>query len=100
MTRRNKAKIGDETRGDVWDRLWEYLESDDGGSIVYAYRIDREGRPEKPYLLRYPASPLVPGLLLDECGGGDFLVLIRKGRTMLFRGTVSVGTPIVVGSGR
>lgn len=79
---------------DTWDRLWTCLEEADGASVAYVYRLDDSGNTQKPYLLRYPAWPALPGILRDEHNGGDFKILIRRGREMIFSGKVSVGVPL------
>lgn len=79
---------------DTWDRLWTCLEEADGASVAYVYRLDASGNTQKPYLLRYPAWPTLPSILRDEHGGGDFKILIRRGRKMVFSGKISVGVPL------
>lgn len=83
--------------GDTWDKLWSHLEAGNGASVVYVYRLDAKNQSQKPYLLRYSARPQLPEILRDEYGGGDFLILIRRGRKMTFRGKISIAAPPLKG---
>ena len=83
--------------GDTWDKLWSLLEAGDGAAVVYVYRLDAEDQSQKPYLLRYSARPQLPEVLRDRYGGGDFLILIRRGRKMVFRGKISIAASPVKG---
>jgi hypothetical protein len=75
---------------DVWDRLWKVLHDGDRESVVYAYRINAQGEVTKPYLVKCVAWPGLLKMLRDEFGGGDFLLLIKSGRTMKFSGRIAV----------
>jgi hypothetical protein len=75
---------------DVWDRLWHVLHDGDRESVVYAYRINARGEVMKPYLVKCSAWPGFVTMLRDEFGGGDFLLLIKSGRTMTFSGRIAV----------
>ena len=81
---------------DVWDRLWRILHEEDRNSVVYAYRINARGEVTKPYLVKSAARPEVVNMLRDEFGGGDFLLLIKSGRTMKFSGRIAVVETAVV----
>ena len=95
--------LGRKTRQDApiplntWDILWEKLEESDGMSTAYVYRLDAQDKPQKPYLLRCGAWPGLPATLRDEHGGGSFLIMIRRGRKMVFTGTVSIEAAHVKG---
>ena len=69
-----------------WSHLHKILNQEDIDLDVYVYRLDSRGRRQKPYLLRtYPYHGLLE-TLRDDYGGGDFSILIRDGRTMVFAG--------------
>ena len=74
----------------VWEKLWRVLDSNDHEAIVYVYRLDSHGKAIKPCLLKCDAWPGLPEMLRDEFNGGDFKVLIRKSRTMIFSGKIGI----------
>jgi hypothetical protein len=76
---------------DVWERLDLYLDRPKQGMLLYVYRLDALEKPIKPYLLCCSPYPDLLEDLRDVHGGGDFRILIREGRTMIFRGDISIG---------
>ena len=60
---------------------------------VYVYRLTSDGLPAGSYIWRGPATPELPEILRDELRGGDFRVLIRKKRQMVFGGNIAVEVP-------
>ena len=78
---------------DVWDRLWSLLYANDYSQVAYVYRINAMGMAQKPHLCKLEASSDLPDVLRDHFGGGEFKILIRKGRMMTFSGTISIGPP-------
>jgi hypothetical protein len=79
---------------DTWDRFWEILYEADDATVVYIYRLDRNGKPIKPCLGRFIAWGGLPAMPRDEHGGGKFKILVRKGRTMVLSGFISIGVPL------
>ncbi len=79
---------------DIWDRLWAYLAASHLRDVVYVYRIDEDGRPIRPYLLRSHATEELPYILRDKYGGGAFKILIRRGKKMLLSGRIAIERPI------
>ena len=74
----------------VWERLWRILDLRDKEAVVYVYRLNSNGEPMKPCLLKCEAWPGLPSMLRDEYGGGEFKLLIRKNRTMIFSGEICI----------
>ena len=74
----------------VWEKLWRILDLRDEEAIVYVYRLDSHGMAIKPYLLTCEAWPGLPSMLRDEYAGGEFKLLIRKNRTMIFSGKLGI----------
>ena len=72
------------------DKLAWLLNLEDPTHVVYAYRLDENEKPVKPYCLRDQASFDVLDRLSNEFGGGDFKLIIRKGRCMLFSGSLGI----------
>jgi hypothetical protein len=79
---------------DTWDKFWEILYEADDATVVYVYRLDQNGKPIKPCLGRFIAWGGLPAMLRDEHGGGKFKILVRKGRTMVLSGFISIGVSL------
>ncbi len=79
---------------DIWDQFWAYLAASHLRDVVYVYRIDEDGRPIRPYLLRSPATEELPDILRDKYGGGAFQILIRRGKKMLLSGRIAIVRPM------
>jgi len=82
-----------EPRLDVWDRLEIVMQEQNYERIVYVYRLDERGTPIKPYLVKLFADRDLLDNLRDRFKGGDFRLLIREGRKLIFSGEVSVYSP-------
>ena len=75
----------------TWNRLYALLAQDDWDQTVYIYRVGRLGRKIKPFLAKWAMhSDLIEGIR-DEFGAGEFHLMIRHGKTMLFTGTIALG---------
>jgi hypothetical protein len=68
----------------VWQRFSEVLEYDRDEQTAYVYRVDAHGKPVKPFWLKTWAYPGLEDVLARE--GGEFLVMIRRRRIMVFAG--------------
>ena len=77
----------------TWLRLWAVLDEDDPDQTVYGYRVDQTGQAVKPYLFRWSGHSGLLESIQYQFGAGDYRLLIRKGRKMLFSGYISVGPP-------
>jgi len=77
----------------VWDRLWTLLHTSASSLQVYVYRSDPNGQAIGSFIWRGPACPELPEVLRDVFRGGDFRVLIRQRRRMVFAGNISVERP-------
>lgn len=78
---------------DMWSRLWDILNKDDEDSLVYVYRVREDGKPTCPFILRCRPYPGLLDFLGDEYGGGNFRVLIRRQRHMIFSGKIGIDSP-------
>ena len=76
---------------ETWERLWAVLEQDDFDQTVYGYRVDQAGRAIKPYLFCWHCHFGLLESIRDKFGPGDYRLLIRKGRVMIFSGYISIG---------
>ncbi len=76
----------------IWDRLWTLLYTSPSCLQVYVYRSAPNGQSIGSYIWKGPAFPGLPEVLRDEFRGGDFRVLIRKKRQMVFGGNISIGS--------
>ena len=78
---------------DVWDRL-EYIMSEENYErVVYTYRLGLQGKPIKPYLTKLFADRNLLNTLRDDFGGGEFRLMIREGRKLIFSGEISIYSP-------
>ena len=75
---------------DVEENLFVHLFNENEKQTLYVYRIGPDGRLIKPYLLQTSPYEQVLDRLRDEYGGGDFRIMIRQGRVMVFRGDIAV----------
>jgi hypothetical protein len=71
-----------------WTRFLDALDQDEGDQTAYIYRIDSQGRVIRPFIQKLPANS---ALITHLCGigGGQFRVIIRRGRTMVYSGRVA-----------
>lgn len=76
------------------DRLWRALSTRDPNALAYVYRLDSRGRPIKPYEAKWEALESAEDLLTEihyHLGAGEYRVIVRSGRRMLYSGIVGVG---------
>jgi len=77
----------------TWERLWSALDDPTGIRQVYVYRLGPTVADNRGYIWKGYAWPELPEMLRDKFDGGDFRVLIREGRRMVFSGVISIGAP-------
>lgn len=75
---------------DAFGELMRFLYGEKVEQTLYVYRIGAGGMLTRPYLLRSPPWPDLLEELRDAYGGGDFRILIRVGRKMVFRGDIAI----------
>ena len=75
---------------DIWDALWSVLYSRNYRLVIYVYRLNAEGKPQRPYLLKTAPDPVLLDLLQRQHGGGEFRILVRAGRRMILSGEIAV----------
>jgi hypothetical protein len=76
-----------------WERLYRLLVQDDWDQTVYVYRVDASGKTIKPFLAKWGMHADLLYSLRDEFGSGEYHLMIRQGKTMLFTGTIGVECP-------
>jgi len=81
-----------ETR--MWERLYGLLAQDNWDQTVYVYHVDASGRMTKPYLAKWGMHAGLLDSIRDELGSGEYHLMIRQGKTMLFTGTIGVQRPL------
>lgn len=77
-----------------WERLYRLLAQDNWEQTVYVYRVDASGRMIKPYCAKWGMHEGLLGSIRDEFGSGEYHLMIREGKTMLFTGTIGVERPL------
>jgi hypothetical protein len=75
---------------DAVEVLHDILFRADPHHAVYVYRVDAKGRVLRPYLYKCDPWPGLLETLRDEFGGGDFKIMVRRGRTMVVSAQLSV----------
>jgi len=78
------------------DRLWKALATRDPYALAYVYRLESRGRPIKPYAAKWEAPESAEDLLTGiqyHLGAGEYRIIVRSGRRMLYSGIVGVGSP-------
>ncbi len=78
----------------MWDRLYVLLAKDDDRQTVYGYRLDRFGKAMKPYLFRWYMHDGLLESIRNQYGPGEYRLLIREGRTMVFSGVIGLAAPL------
>jgi len=73
---------------DSHDRLWPILYEGNENDIIYAYRIGPDAHLVKPHLLKSGTYPDFIEGLRDTHGHGNYRLLIRRGRNMIFSGNI------------
>ena len=61
--------------------------------VLYVYRLDSAGNSIKPAILKCGPFSDLQDYLRDKHGGGAFLVMIRRGETMLLSGRIDIAPP-------
>jgi hypothetical protein len=73
--------------------LWRLLDDDDSSLRAYVYRL-QDGQKEKPALfIGTPYYDLVDWLR-DMHGGGEFHIIIRRGKPMELSGILCISAPV------
>ena len=75
----------------VWDRLEPILYERNKNDIIYVYRLGSDNRPIKPYLDKRESSKDFLTWLQGTHGHGEYRLLIRCGREMIFSGNIGIG---------
>ncbi len=75
----------------TWNRLYALLAQDDWEQIVYVYQMDRFGRKLKPFIAKWAMHSNLIESIRYEFGAGEYHLMIRQGKTMLFTGTIGIG---------
>lgn len=75
-----------------WDRLDPILYENNNNDIVYVYRIGADNYAVKPYLARCELCRGFDFLtwLKSTHGGGEYQLLIRRNRKMIFSGYIGI----------
>jgi len=60
---------------------------------AYVYQLE-SGKLVKPYLTKLFADRYLLDTLRDDFGGGDFRLMIRQGRKLIFSGDISICAPV------
>lgn len=77
----------------TWEKLYLLLAEDDCDQTVYGYRVDSLGRVVKPYLFCWYMHDGLLESIRSKYGPGEYRLLIRKGRTMVFGGYICLAGP-------
>lgn len=77
----------------TWDRLYRLLAEDNPDQTVYGYRVNAHGEAQKPYLFCWFMHEDLVANIRDQYGGGEYRLLIREGRQMVFSGTIGIAQP-------
>ena len=77
-----------------WERLYKLLDQDDCEQTVYVYRVDSSRRKITPFLAKWGMHAGLLDSLRDELGTGEYHLMIRQGKTMVFTGTIGVQRPL------
>jgi len=75
------------------DRLFQLMALDDWEQTVYVYRINNAGRTIKPYVAKWGMHSGLLDSIRDDFGTGEYHLMIRHGKTMVFTGTIGVERP-------
>ncbi len=70
------------------------MAQDDWDQTVYVYRVGATGKTIKPYLAKWGMHAGLLDSIRDEFGSGEYHLMIRQGKTMLFTGTIGVERPL------
>ncbi len=75
----------------TWDRFYAVLAQDDWEQIVYVYQMDRFGRKLKPFIAKWAMHSDLIESIRSDFGAGEYHLMIRHGKTMVFTGTIGIG---------
>ena len=78
----------------TWNRLYVLLAQDDWDQTVYIYRVDRSGRTINQFLAKWGMHAGLLDSIRDEFGSGEYYLMIRQGKTMIFTGIIGVQRPL------
>ena len=70
--------------------LYVHLFNENEKQTLYVYRVGPDGQPIKPHLLQTSPYEGLLETLRDGYGGGDFRIMIRVGRKMIYRGDIAI----------
>jgi hypothetical protein len=73
--------------------LWQLLEDRDHRLRAYIYRM-RDKQKIIPAIYSGAPFPDLCDWLRDEHGGGDFHIIIRRGKKMELSGVIGIGVPL------
>ncbi len=77
-----------------WERLYRLLAQDDWDQTVYVYGVDAAGKTTPPYLAKWGMHADLLDSIRDEFGSGEYHLMVRQGKTMIFTGTIGVECPL------
>ncbi len=75
------------------ERLWQLLDDGDPALRMYVYRWTGD-RKNLPALLTSAPFPWLMDVLCDKHRGGDFYIMIRRGKKMELSGIISIELPL------
>jgi hypothetical protein len=75
---------------DSFDLFWPILYEGNENDIIYVYRIGPDAHLVKPYLLKSETYPDFIEWLRDTYGHGNYHLLVRRGRVMIFSGNICI----------
>ena len=77
-----------------WERFYKVVAEDNWEQTVYIYRVDRSGRKIMPFLAKWSMHAGLLDSIRDDFGSGEYHLMIRQGKTMVFTGTIGVERPL------
>ncbi len=77
-----------------WERLYTLLAQDAWEQTVYVYGVNDAGGIIKPYLAKWAMHSDLLESIKDQFGTGEYHLMIRDGKTMVFTGTIGVECPL------
>jgi hypothetical protein len=77
-----------------WMRLHDLIDDDNWDQIVYIYRVGANGQKITPYVAKWNMHAGLLDSIRDEFGTGEYHLMIRDGKTMVFTGTIGVARPL------
>ncbi len=81
--------LDDETTEDrLWTKFFSLLAQDDPNLTAYIYRTDAHGHAITPFWFKTWTDESLPQVLQVR-GGGKFRIIIRRGRNIVFSGTLA-----------